>query len=523
MVEGRTIDDAGKPIPLHPLRIFVRRDGVNQTFGGATACAGPQSALEVKEGALHFPSDDGGRFCVEVPLPTAAYEVVVQGMSTELIAGTEEKLSVDLSKRALRLRFDPEPHVIMLDTFDGTIDALAEVDDDQPAPAPNVALELKTEAGAVIARATTVSGGRATFSLSSESLGTPGRGELVVGFPGDADTMPSSHAAPIERRALVTIVPPATKVSGTPEDGVAFDVGVRTKFGGAPSGTIEATLGGVTVGAASVIVGRASMIATFATNVRSGQQTLLTLHYVPDEPYYVPSSIVTVPIEVKSPSPIRQAPLLLGAIAIAAWILAGRAARKRKTMAPPPTQPTRADEGSPRIEVIAPSKPGVRRWAGRVLDAHEGIALEGVRVAVERGSFEGKITLASTFTDKHGKFVLEDIATVEVPGAMLVAEGPLHSAFERPLPHPCTLEIALVSRRRRLLDRLVEWARRKGPPFAGEGRPGMEPTPMHVRRAAGTDEQTAQWAKAVEQAAFDDVAVDSRVEREVEELEPKAR
>jgi hypothetical protein len=315
----------------------------------------------------------------------------------------------------------------------------------------------------------------------------------------------------------VTLDPPSKPVSGTPEDGVAFDVGVHTRFGNAPSGTVEATLGGVTVGAASVVMGHANVVAVFATNVRSGENTTLTLRYVPDEPYYVPSSLASVPIEVKSPSPLRQAPLLLGALAIGAWILAGRAARKRKTMAPPPPERDRANEGSPRIEVIAPSKPGVRRWAGRVVDAHDGTPIEGVRVAVERPGFQDKLTLASTFTGKNGTFAIEEVP--DAPGAMLVAEGPLHSAFERPLPEPCMLEIALVSRKRRVLDRLVEWARRRGPPYAS----AAEPTPLHVRKAAGADDRTAKWAKAVEQAAFDDVAVDARVEREVEDLEPPAK
>jgi hypothetical protein len=348
--------------------------------------------------------------------------------------------------------------------------------------------------------------------VSAESLGTPGRGDLVALFAGDADTMPSEHAAPIERRALVTLTPPAERVSGTPDDGVLFDVGVRTRFGNAPSGTVEALFGGVAVGAASVVMGHANVFAVFATPPTS--PATLTLRYVPDEPYYVPASIATIPIDVRSPSPLRQAPLLLGALAIGAWILAGRAARKRKTMAPP-AEPRAALEGSPRIEVVAPSVPGVRRWAGRVVDAHDGTPIEAVRVAIERPGFQSKETLASTFTGKNGSFVLEEIPLVS--GTMLNAEGPLHSLFERPLPEPCMLEIALVSRKRRVLDRLVEWARRRGPPF--DGRP--EPTPLQVRRAAGADDRTAKWAKAVEEAAFDDVDVDARVEREVEDLEPR--
>ena len=166
------------------------------------------------------------------------------------------------------------------------------------------------------------------------------------------------------------------------------------------------------------------------------------------------------------------------------------------------------------MEIVAASVRGARKWSGRVVDAHEGTPIEGVRVAIERPGFQEKETIASTFTDAHGAFDL-DGANIGGAGLVLLAEGPLHASFERPVPEPSTLEIALVLRKRRLLDRLVEWARRRGPPFDGRA----EPTPLQVQRAG--DDRAAKWAKAVEQAAFDDVAVDARVEREVDDLEPR--
>jgi len=85
------------------------------------------------------------------------------------------------------------------------------------------------------------------------------------------------------------------------------------------------------------------------------------------------------------------------------------------------------------------------------------------------------------------------------------------------LPVAGELEIALVSRRRKLLERLVQWARRRGPPF--DARP--EPTPAQVRRAAESAmPAAAEWASAIERAAFDRDDVDARVENEVMELDP---
>jgi hypothetical protein len=86
------------------------------------------------------------------------------------------------------------------------------------------------------------------------------------------------------------------------------------------------------------------------------------------------------------------------------------------------------------------------------------------------------------------------------------------------LPEAGELDVALVLRKRALLDRLVAWARRRGLPF--DARP--EPTPGHVRRAAAGEFTVARWADAVERAAFGGQVVDAHAEKEVERLAPPA-
>jgi len=63
----------------------------------------------------------------------------------------------------------------------------------------------------------------------------------------------------------------------------------------------------------------------------------------------------------------------------------------------------------------------------------------------------------------------------------------------------------------------VKWARRRGPPF--DARP--EPTPGHVRRAAGAELATARWADAVERAVFGPGEIDARTEHEIDRLAPE--
>jgi hypothetical protein len=102
---------------------------------------------------------------------------------------------------------------------------------------------------------------------------------------------------------------------------------------------------------------------------------------------------------------------------------------------------------------------------------------------------------------------------------LLVARAPFHSELVSPVPDFGVVRIALVTRRRQLLGRLARWATHK-PPF-GRGR--AEPTPGEVERHArrGRHEGVADWAHAVEAAAFGPLPVDERAEQEVVLREPK--
>lgn len=510
VVEGRLVDDVGGGLAAREVRVSASQANAEVGLQQAHACGAPAGARldPLHVGTVAITTDDGGRFCVAAPLALGAYTVGVDAPRTELLAPAHASLDIDLSKHAVRLRFDPEPSTISLDAPPKTIEAIAELDDEETVPPPvPLPLVLSTESGP-IARAQSGAAGRTVFLVPSTSLGAPGKGELRVAFAGDADTMPSEHVAPVVRTARVLLSPPVNVV-GTPEDGVGLEVTARTQWGDAPSGTVEALIGDVSVGAASVGDGRAAVIATFATPPTPSAS--LTLRYVPDRPYYVPAGDVVVPVRVRAPSVLRQAPLVFGVLAVAAWLLAGRVARKRRTMAPPPPAKS-APSGVAHVTMVrrVEAATGLR---GRVVDAHDGAPIARARVAIERPDFQEARTVASTFTDDDGAFDLG--AQAVVANARLVAEGPLHSAYTTDAPRAGELEIALVSRRRRLLDRLVEWARRRGPPF--DARP--EPTPSHVR-GASRDPATVEWAEAVERAAFDAEVVDAGKERAVEALEP---
>jgi hypothetical protein len=117
-------------------------------------------------------------------------------------------------------------------------------------------------------------------------------------------------------------------------------------------------------------------------------------------------------------------------------------------------------------------------------------------------------------SDPAGAFVLPPLEVR--PGDVLLAEGPLHATLRRPMPPAGELDVALVLRKRAILDRLVAWARRRGKPF--DARP--EPTPGHVRRAAAAELGVALWADAVERTAYGAGVVNEEAQRAVDRLAP---
>jgi hypothetical protein len=432
--------------------------------------------------------------------------------ATDWLAPASSDFAVDLTKRSAELRFDPEPRVVTLDAPRTSLDVVAMFDDGGGEGAARLPLELTTETGAVIGHAMTDRAGRATFAIDPHDLGPPGRGALRVRFAGNDDTMASEHVAPIERDIHVTLALTEEVEAGSPEDGVALSLGA-TAMTFVPTGTLEARVDGVTVGAAALDKGHAIVNATFVP--KGPKQAFVELRYVPDVPWFQPSGTISVSIPLRGPSPWRQAPLAVGALLVTAWLLLGRNARRSRldktiVMQRPPTH-----EGTAGISVVHSSRSRSGKFAGRVVDAHDGSPVARARLAVLVPSFRGEDTVVSVFADDEGAFEF-DLESAVNEGE-LVVEAPLHGELRQKLPAAGILEIALVSRRRKLLDRLVQWARKRGPPY--DQRP--EPTPAQVRRAAEKGmPHAAEWADAIERAAFDQGEVDARVEHEVMALDP---
>ncbi len=540
MVRGRTLDDAGEALPHAVVKMRIERKAdahaVAAATLAATECDGVARALEATDDTVTMRADDAGRFCAKMQLPVDHYVTHLSVDGTSLLDAATFDLPTDLTARPLTLVFDPVPKELSLDDGPIVIEARASVDDDDAdSPASNVdalLLTLATESGSPLASATTDQGGHARFTVDPTKLGPPGEGELRASYRGDAERTKADVSAKVLRRARVHIIEREPIAGGAPDDGIAIPLFVATANGEpVPNGSVEARLDGTVVGAAPVAHGKADLKAIFAAPASSSVS--LRLDYMPTAPWYDGSEATTVEVPVHPPSAWKQVPLYVMAVGVALFLLLERSRRTPRPL-PRPAVPT-LPKAEPDVHVVRTAKETGAGWTGRVIDAHERTPIERARVAIEHVTFGSPEILESAVTDADGRFTIGRQEHKEQLGlsslgwnhrgrtlvdldARLVIDAPLHATLKKRLPPSGEVEIALVSRKRAILDRLVEWARLRGKPY--DARP--EPTPAHVVHAAQGKEGTiGEWAAAIEHAAYAAGDVDARVEQEIDAIAPK--
>jgi hypothetical protein len=316
------------------------------------------------------------------------------------------------------------------------------------------------------------------------------------------------------RRAQVSLSLAHPLEPADPEEGIAVDVEVGSSRGPVSEGVIEALRGTESVGAGAVADGQARVIVAFAADRPGGVP--LILRYVPSAPWWRAGPMLQIEARVSGPGVARQIVLAALVVAIAAWIVAGWRRAPKKALASDETA-TAPPSGRPGVQVMGTTA-GQTGWRGHVSDAHDGTPIAGARLRIVVPAFDGDGVGGQATTDERGAFVLEGAHRSD---ARLVVDSPVHSTYEQALPQPSVLSVALVTRRRAILDRLVRWARRQGAPFDGP----PEPTPGHVRRAAsrGDASEVEAWARRVEHAAFGPDEVDESLEQDVRAAEPRAK
>jgi hypothetical protein len=528
VLSGTVVDDAAHPIAHARVTVSLARaasPAAPLTLPGASPASCSDGAREpVLEGdLLYLATDDGARFCTRLSLPTDRYVVHLEALPTRLVDGARLDLAVDLALEPVTLRFDPEHSVLSLDDGKTGLEVVASTEDDGvTSAAVAIPLLLTNETGTPLGSAMTNASGRARFAVEAAHFGPAGRGELRVSFAGGNGAGPSTHGMPVERRTRVTLTSTdatdGTLPAGSPEDGVVIGVHADPRCAprgctGSPTGTVEARVGDTIVGAAALERGAARLVLTFP--MPAANDVALRLRYVPDAPWYQPGGELALTLPMRAASPWKKMPLALAGLAVIGWLVLARLQPGSRVAHPSVSDgpPLRHDPAEAGVELLRAGPPALG-WTGHVRDAHDGSVVGEARIALERPGFDSVEMIAQGRSAADGAFVL---AAVDVrPGDLLLAEGPLHSALRRPVPPPGEIDVALVLRRRALVDRLVAWARRRGRPF--DARP--EPTPAHVRSAAAGDPSVAHWADAVERAAYGGGVVDEQAQREVDRLAP---
>ncbi|MFT3771943.1 MAG: carboxypeptidase-like regulatory domain-containing protein [Minicystis sp.] len=536
-IRGELIDDAGAAIANAPVVVTATAEGTHAPLklGPLSPCEGSSARGAGRGGdEAVIETDDRGGFCATGRAPAEKLVLKLKFRGSKLYDTAEMEVPVTAETERLQralLRFEPPPETIDLDRETVTVTAALRVERSElfrpsaagSAQRASLPLVLEDERHAHVAEAVTGGDGRARFEVKTSALAGPGAGELVVRFGGNAVLGKAEDAKPIVRRAEARLALEHPIDPADPEDGVPIDIVVTTSRGPVSGGVVEVrravpaalTIAGDSLGAGTVDEhGHARVVAAFAA--AGATKVPLLVRYVPAAPWYRAGPELRVEVEVKGPGILRQVLLAAVVIGAAVWVASGWRRAPRPRELPGVDGATAPPSGRAGVQVIA-SPPDLAGWRGTVADAHDGSPIAGASLAIVAPSFQGDGTVGRTTADERGAFTLEGAYRND---ARLVVTSPDHATHEQALPPPSVLRVALITRRRAILERLVRWARQRGAPFDG----APEPTPGHVRRAAARASvaEVEAWAGHVEQAVYGPERVDEAREREIRGAEPRA-
>jgi hypothetical protein len=499
-VIAQLLDDAGAPLSDAEV-------GVVTTLAKSVAPCNASPARGARRG-LAMRTDESGRICARVlgapregsvelsfsgstlHLPAAATIALQPAPSATGLAFESPSLELDLDLDSLRLRL----------RLSGAA-----------ADAADAPIELSLHDGGHTLPLETSEWSRTgellSFSLDPRSLGLPGPARLVARRAG---AEPAARAEAVALR--VASVSLSAEVLGEGSGGMGVVVSAASRVGAVPSGWVEARgADGETIGSAPFAAGTARLTLAPPAGAE------VTLHYRSDDPWWRPGEPLSLSLGA-APKPDgspKRWPWLVLLVPIGYICL-----RSLQRPALRQTQPRPLPKPRGATPIVSPAgAPLISGWVGRVIDAHDGHPVPGAQVELVLPSFRGAATnRVHSVADEAGRFELPALQDPLPEGARLRVWAPLHSDVERPLPPQGRVSIALTSRRRAVLRRLVRWARSLGAPWARGG----EPTPGEVADIAlrRGDPRTARWAEDVQAAVFGDAPVDAATEASLRAAEP---
>jgi len=500
-LRARLVDDVGTPLAEAALELEPTRQL------DVSNCADERPRR--RRSRLELTTDASGEVCLVVtgsPL-SGALAVTFRGDPLHLPARTE--LPLEAAPRELELAFEAPSLELDLDQPEQRLSLRVSGDDGASDPLPAISLHLE-DAGRerpLETRDWARSGNTLTFRVASDQFGSPGPARLVARLEVASQRSSVQAEAVALRTARVRL---EGRVVGIEPDAAQLSVSASSPAGPPTSGWVEASAGGESTGSSPLLNGAAELRATLVTP----PPTQLTLRYHSDDPWWQAGDPLTLEIAAPTPRQPSHWPwlVLLAPIGYVCLRALERPASPRRAPRPLPRP------ALPAIPPALASSVPVRGWSGTITDAHDGQPIAGARVDATLPSLREQPLGVSSVSDVHGRFVLPPLREPIPEGARLHVFAALHSDFQRPLPPQGRVDVAMISRRRALLARLVRWARAAGTPWlrAGEPTPG-EVADVALRRG---ELATARWAEGVQAAAFAGDEVDASREASLREQEP---
>ncbi len=512
-VEARLLDDAGHAVttadlsikPLNATGPLTARDCHSRTV----------QLIASSSGAYLARSNGSGAVCVHFEGTPERAEFELGFIDPNgLYASATRRVVADSATRNVEMAFAPAPSVLALER---EMQTLSLVTRPTPALAPgesvetlSITLDLKRDGQPTRTLSVTPLeiGSSAELRVPSSAFGAPGPIEISAVFAGSASTRAARVVAhgTATAQAVLSLAEPVAP--SHPESGLRLRVRVSSVAGPVPNGSVEARIAGATLSSARVANGAAELYLQLEESAAKAHP--LELRYVPDSPWWLPASVLSVAVPVLPPSPWRRIAWIAAVAVLGTWLLLGwqRPRRMERSATVAGSRP--AARAPIDVIEVGDARAG---WRGEVLDAHDGTPIANATVLVRLPSFDSSGVLRTAHTDAAGAFVLEG-AELAGPGAALEVRAPFHSPLAAPLPPTGKLVLSLVSRRRTLLTRFVEWAVHDG----GWERRG-EATPGEVARRTDRNE-VAGWASAVDEAAFGPEPLSEAKEQAVAQREP---
>jgi hypothetical protein len=510
-LRGLLADDAGAPVANQFVDVTTKGD---LRISDARACGGPRGGgPRINAGAsVSAVSGANGEICLRWVGAPGRGKLELRFAGDAYHGAADLEVDFDRSRPqvlATVLRFDPRPLLLDLDKDEAQVSGVLDLAiETTHAERGDLEVVLADERGTALAKARTGGDGKVHFALATKDLGDPGTGRLKLRFAGNDELAEATDEQPIVRRATVTLELAEAVEAADPGDTADIVVALASRRGPVDGGVVEALLDGVPVGSAPVHEGRAELAVSL--DARRAGAADVRVRYLPSAPFYRAGPFLEVTVPLAPPSNILRALLAAVVLAAAAWVTVSW----RRSRRPPPLGAGRPML-VPGVHVVH-SVRGAKSWKGTVVDAHEGTPLAGAAVLVRAPTLEANDVLVSLVTDSRGLFAFDLPNPPE--GAEILARSATHSEERKALPAGGTLRIALVTRRRALLRRLVDWARVRGRPYDSP----PEPTPAHVRQVGATQQrpEVETWATSVEKAAFGPGDVDEAIEKTVRDVEP---